>query len=117
LANYISFAKDEIKLFVKGMVKRFAITVCTSDLILCELDYGTAILLGGVSISLLFLYGARSLYVVGTVVVVLVSGPILIFFNPVRIHRIFAFTDTNSNKLGDAYQLWQGMLGFTSGGL
>jgi cell division protein FtsW (lipid II flippase) len=84
---------------------------------LLELDYGTAILLGGVSIALLFLYGDRSLYVVGIVAVALVSTPILIFCNLVWIHRIFAFMDTDSNKLGGAYQIWQGILGFVSGRL
>jgi cell division protein FtsW len=117
LANYISLARGEIKLFVRGMVKPFAVAACTSGLILLEPDYGTAILLGGVSISLLFLYGVRIFYIVGAVVAALISVSVLIFFNPVRMHRILAFMDIDSNKLGGAYQLWQGILGFASGGL
>jgi cell division protein FtsW len=31
--------------------------------------------------------------------------------------RILAFIDIDANKLGGAYQLWQGILGFASGGL
>jgi cell division protein FtsW len=116
-AGYIDSIGNKIKSFSEGFFKPFAVAACASGLILLEPDYGTAILLGGISLSLLFLYGSRVSYVAGAVAIVLVSVSILTFFNPVRMRRILAFIDIDANKLGGAYQLWQGILGFASGGL
>jgi cell division protein FtsW len=88
-----------------------------SGLILLEPDYGTAILLACVVFSLLFLYGAKIFYLLCAGVSALGLTSLFIFYNPVRMHRILAFMDISSNKLGGAYQLWQGILGFASGGL
>lgn len=117
LANYIDSIGGEIKSFFKGFFKPFAVAACVSGLILLEPDYGTAVLLGGVALSLLFLYGSRVSYVAGAVTIALTLVSILTFFNPVRMRRILAFIDIDANKLGGAYQLWQGILGFVSGGL
>ncbi|MDR1255317.1 MAG: putative lipid II flippase FtsW [Puniceicoccales bacterium] len=117
LARYISMAKGKIKTFIAGFFRPFLVAACLGGLILLEPDYGTAILLGGVTLSLLFLYGSKILHIAGAMVVAAGSLAILIFFNPVRMRRILAFMDVDSNKLGGAYQLWQGILGFASGGL
>ncbi|MDR0715175.1 MAG: putative lipid II flippase FtsW [Puniceicoccales bacterium] len=117
LADYISLAGREIKSFFKGFFKPFLVAACISGLVLLEPDYGTAILLGGIAISLLFLYGSKALYIGGSLVIALISVSILIFFNPVRMRRVMSFMDVDANRLGGAYQLWQGILGFVSGGL
>jgi cell division protein FtsW len=117
LADYVSLVGREVKSFFKGFFKPFLVAVCISGLVLLEPDYGTAILLGGIAISLLFLYGSKVLYIGGSLVVALISVSILIFFNPVRMRRVMAFIDVDANRLGGAYQLWQGILGFVSGGL
>jgi cell division protein FtsW len=117
LADNIDSIGDGIKSFSEVFFKPFAVAACVSNLILLEPDYGTAIFLGGVALSLLFLYGSRVSYVAGAVAIALVSVSIVIFLNPVRMRRILAFIDINANKLGGRYQLWQGILGFAFGGL
>ncbi|MDR2436312.1 MAG: putative lipid II flippase FtsW [Puniceicoccales bacterium] len=117
LADYIDSIGDKVESFSEGFFRPFAVAACASGLILLEPDYGTAILLGGVSLSLLFLYGSRVSYVAGAVAIATALMSLLTFFNPVRMRRILAFIDIDANKLGGAYQLWQGILGFASGGL
>ncbi|MDR1432937.1 MAG: putative lipid II flippase FtsW [Puniceicoccales bacterium] len=97
-----------IPLFVAG-------SICA--LILLEPDYGTAMLMGVVAATLLFLAGSRLSHLAAAVTVAVVGISILIYLNPTRMRRIVAFLDVENNKLEGAYQLWQGMLGFVSGGL
>lgn len=117
LADYIDKNKGNIKTFVKGFFVPLSVVAIISLSILIEPDYGTAILIGGVAFSLLFLFGARILYMSGALIAAFFAMSVLIFFNPVRMRRVIAFMDIDSNKLGGAYQLWQGILGFVSGGL
>ena len=65
LADYIDSIGVGIGSFFGGFFKPFAVAACASGLILLEPDYGTAALLGGVALSLLFLYGSRVSYVAG----------------------------------------------------
>ncbi|MDE6432039.1 MAG: putative lipid II flippase FtsW [Opitutales bacterium] len=117
LADYIDNNNESIKTFITGFIVPLATIAMVSLVILLEPDYGTAILIGGVTFTLLFLFGSRIFYILGALVVAFFTISVLIFFNPVRMRRIIAFLDVDSNKLGGAYQLWQGILGFASGGL
>jgi cell division protein FtsW len=117
LAAHIDRVKGEIKSFYSGFFKPLAVASCIGGLIIVEPDYGTAILLEGVAFTLLFLYGSKISYLLGAALSAVGCLSILIFFNPVRMRRILSFIDIDSNKLGGAYQLWQGILGFASGGL
>lgn len=117
LADYICKNKENIRFFLKGFLLPLGTVAAISLIILVEPDYGTAILIGGVAFSLLFLFGARVFYMLGALVSAFFAISVLIFFNPVRMRRVIAFMDIDSNKLGGAYQLWQGILGFVSGGL
>lgn len=117
LANYIERNKNKIKTFWEGFFVPLIVVALTSLIILFEPDYGTAILLGGVAFSLLFLFGSRVLYALSALFLAFIGISVLIFFNPIRMRRIIAFMDIDANKLEGAYQLWQGILGFVSGGL
>ncbi len=117
LADYIDRNKENIKTFITGFIIPLFTIAVLSFIILLEPDYGTAILIGGVTFSLLFLFGSRIFYIIGALSIALLTISVLIFFNPVRMRRIIAFIDVDANKLGGAYQLWQGILGFVSGGL
>ncbi len=117
IADFLDKNEQKTKTFVKGFFIPLFTISCISLLILLEPDYGTAILIGGVTFSLLFLFGARIIYVVRALILAIFAISVMIFLNPVRMRRIVAFMDIDANKLEGAYQLWQGILGFVSGGL
>jgi cell division protein FtsW len=117
LARYLERHADCMGKFLEGFLIPLVVPGVLCGLILLEPDYGTAILIGMVVFTLLFLSGTRFLYLLVAMIGGVVCISILIYLNPTRLHRITAFLDIENNKLEGAYQLWQGMLGFVSGGL
>lgn len=117
LADYLEKNADHHTSFIKGFFKPLFIVGVVDLLILMEPDYGTFMLLGAVSFTLLFLSGTPLRYLLLTMSLGIVGMGTLIYFTPTRMRRITAFLDVEANKLDSAYQLYQGMLGFVSGGL
>ena len=117
VSKYINNNCYNGQLTIEKFVMPLGITGIICALIFLEPDYGTAILIGSVAFTLLFLAGSKLRYMVITMALGLAGILLLIYFNPTRMRRITAFLDFEGNKLGGAYQLWQGILGFASGGL
>ncbi|MDR2432775.1 MAG: putative lipid II flippase FtsW [Puniceicoccales bacterium] len=117
LAQYLNNSESNRSSFRIGFLIPLLVVASVCGLIFLEPDYGTAMLIGAVTITLLFLAGARLLYIWLAISGGLLAISILIYLNPTRMGRIVAFLDVENNKLAGAYQLWQGMLGFASGGL
>lgn len=86
-------------------------------LIFLEPDWGTAILLGTVTVAMLLAAGARWLHLAVTVVVALALLPIFALFNPVRWERILVFLNPEAYRHGAGWQVWQSLLAIGSGGL
>ncbi|MDR1457850.1 MAG: putative lipid II flippase FtsW [Puniceicoccales bacterium] len=117
LAQYLNNSESNRSSFKIGFLIPLLVVASMCGLIFLEPDYGTAMLIGAVTVTLLFLAGARLLYIWFAIFGGLLAISILIYLNPTRMGRIVAFLDVENNKLSGAYQLWQGMLGFASGGL
>ncbi|MDR2629236.1 MAG: putative lipid II flippase FtsW [Puniceicoccales bacterium] len=117
LAQYLNSSEGNRSDFRIGFLNPLLVVASICGLIFLEPDYGTAMLIGAVAITLLFLAGTWLLYIGFAIFGGLLAISILVYLNPTRMGRIVAFLDVENNKLAGAYQLWQGMLGFASGGL
>ncbi|MDR1233523.1 MAG: putative lipid II flippase FtsW [Puniceicoccales bacterium] len=117
LAQYLNNSEGNRSDFRIGFFNPLLVVASICGLIFLEPDYGTAMLVGAVTVTLLFLAGTRLWYIGIAIFGGLLAISILIYLNPTRMGRIVAFLDVENNKLAGAYQLWQGMLGFASGGL
>lgn len=117
VAMYCERTHDCITTFRYGFFTPLSIAGIVCGIILLEPDYGTAMLMGAVTFTLLVLAGSRLFYMLCALGLGGCMISFLIYLNPTRMRRVVAFLDVENNKLGGAYQLWQGMLGFVSGGL
>ncbi len=117
LAHYLASNQRHIHTFKKGFLWPACITGLFSCLIIVEPDFGTAFLCGLVGFSLMFLAGTRLIYLIPCIASGLFAFAIAVLLNPVRLKRITAFLDLEGNKSEGAYQLWQGIIAFGSGGL
>ncbi len=117
LASYLSANQRYITSFWRGFVIPLLIIGLFSGLILKEPDFGTAALCGIVGFTLMFLAGTRLRYLVPSVLAGAGAFSVLVYFDPVRIQRVISFLNVEENKAGSAYQLYQGIVGFGSGGL
>jgi len=81
-----------------------------------EPDVGTTILLGAVSGAILLVAGVRWKYIVPPALASVGALALLLWRDPMRLKRIFAWLYLEENKEGVGYQAWQAMLAFGAGG-
>jgi cell division protein FtsW len=117
LAHYLAIHQSRLGEFKRGYLVPLGIIAAFCGLVVAEPDLGTTALLGAVGLVLLFLAGARWLYLVPTVLLGLGGLAGFVALLPNRAHRFMAFLDVEANRSGLTYQLWQGMLAFASGGI
>lgn len=79
-------------------------------------DFGTAALMGVITIAMLVLGGARWLHVAGVGVLGAAAGAGLIALKPYRWQRIAAFFTENPDPAREGYQITQSLIAIGSGG-
>lgn len=117
LAHYLAANQRYLTTFVRGFLLPCSMFGTVFILILLQPDYGTAVLCASVGASMLFLAGARMLYLVPTALLGGALFALAVYLDPVRLKRILSFLDIEANKADGAYQLWQGILAFGTGGI
>jgi cell division protein FtsW len=117
LAHYFSMFHRERRSFLKGFVVPVLIMALFFALILLQPDFGTAFLFALVGGLMLFLAGTSLAFLIPCGLLGAVLFALAIWQDPVRLERILSFMDVEGNRSGGAYQLWQGIVGFASGGV
>lgn len=79
-------------------------------------DFGTAALMGVVTLIMLFVSGARWLHLIGTGLCGLAAGSALIWMRPYRWERIVTFFSEQPDPSGEGYQVTQSLIALGSGG-
>jgi cell division protein FtsW len=85
-------------------------------LMLAQGDLGSAIVLGAIGISVLFLAGTPLVPLAGMAGALAASGFAFAFSTPYRRARWTAFLNIAKNREGDSYQTWQSLLSIANGG-
>lgn len=117
MAHYLALEQRRQDRFWKGYFVPLCIVGVPFLLIIRQPDFGTALLVGVVGGTMIFMAGARLLYVVPTAIVGVSAFSLAVFLDPVRLRRVMSFLDVEANKSDGSFQLWQGILAFGSGGL
>jgi cell division protein FtsW len=116
VAHYVALNQRHMKTLGRGFIAPMALVGVFAALIIKEPDFGTAALTGLVGCTLVFLAGARVLFLLPTMLAGAGLFGVLVYFDPVRFARILSFMDMEANKSSGAYQLWQAIVGFGVGG-
>ena len=117
LAHYLALNQTRIGEFKRGFLWPLVLIGAFAGLVLKETDMGTAALMVVVGFVLLFLAGARWRYTVPSVAAVIGMFALIVVLIPNRLARFTAFLDVEANKSGKAYQLYQALAAFASGGI
>jgi cell division protein FtsW len=117
LSYSLAKKSEKIKSFSVGflphlIVPGFVITLC-----LTQPDFGTAVVLGIVTFSLLFIAGAKLGYMMLATIGAAPIAYYLIAGSEYRLKRIVAFLDPISDRYDQGYQLTQSLFGFGAGGV
>jgi len=116
LARSLSRKQERIRVFSVGFLPHLVMLAAFSILLLLEPDFGTTVVLGGLTFALLFVAGARISWLLALVGAAAPVAALLIWRSPYRIQRVLTFLDPWKDPQGHGYQTVESLLGFGAGG-
>ena len=117
LSDYISKNTHRMKDLRFGLIVPLAVMAVFQGIIMRQPDFGAAMSLGILTITLLVIGGVKWKYILGVIGTSLPIVCMLILFFPYRMKRITAFLDPWQDPQGSGFQLIQSFYAFGRGGL
>jgi len=117
LATWYAGRQEVAATFREGFLKPLTWLMVPVLLIAVEWDLGSAALLVGTGLVVLFVSGVRMLYVGASGMAVLGGLGLAILFIPNRLNRFLAFLNLEAYKDNFGLQQWRALLAFGSGGM
>ena len=117
IADLISRKESVIKSFWQGFVPPMIALGLVTGLVLLEPDLGTAITIALITILMIYISGARQLYILLSILASLPALYLLMFRVAYRRKRILAFLNPWADKRGIGFQVIQSFVALGSGGL
>lgn len=117
LSHIVTRRGAAIRDFRRGVIPPLAITAGFGLLVLRQPDMGSALLLGAVTIVVLFLAGARVFHLAGVAVAAVPVMALAVAVADYRLARVVAFLDPWRDPQGSGFHIIQSLLAFGSGGI
>jgi len=117
LAKFLSENQKKITSLKKGLVPSLGLVFLAFGMIMLQPDLGTATVMVGTCIAMIFIAGARISHFVGLGLIGFVGFAGLILSAPYRIKRITSFLDPWEDPLGSGFQIIQSLYAIGPGGL
>jgi cell division protein FtsW len=115
MANYVTRQQKTVQESSTGLFKPLTLFAMICFLLLCEPDFGSAVVVLVIVMGVMFLAGARlSQFIVLLLGVSLLAG-ILVYFSPYRWQRVTSFMDPWADPLKTGFQLVQALISFGRG--
>ena len=117
IASYLAKKEGQLGRFWSGLFPPLLLVGVAASLIVCQPDLGTVVLIGLVSLSMLFLGGANLAHLLGIALVVLAAAAALVWGSEYRRQRLMTFLAPWEDPLNSGFQVTQSFLAFGSGGI
>ncbi|MFO0552105.1 MAG: putative lipid II flippase FtsW [Polyangiaceae bacterium] len=116
LAYSLSKKADKVKSFAVGFLPH--LFVCSIFMLLClkQPDFGSAVVLLFLTFTMLFVAGARVPYIAAFTMLLGLGAAAAVRFSSYRYARYVSWIDMESHRDGLAYQPFQSVMSFGSGG-
>jgi cell division protein FtsW len=117
LASSLGRKADQVRAFTVGFVPHLVVCGAMMVLLLAQPDLGSSIVLGTMTLGVLFMAGTRISYIM---LAVLGAAPIayqLVVGTPWRMQRFLAYFNPEAYATGEAFQVMQARIALGSGGL
>ena len=114
-AGYLVRQEEAVRQHWIGLAKLIAILGVVAFLLLLQPDFGATVIAIGMTVGMMFLAGARLLYVVMMVTAVAVAFTVLVISAPYRLQRLTAYQDPWADPYGSGFQLVQSLIAFGQG--
>ena len=118
MQNFIIRTKSTEVNRIKNVVQPLVALTIPIFLVIAQPDLGTAILIAGTGISVMWLSGLKLKYFVYSFLILMVTAPFAIFLlKPYQKLRMLSFFNPDRDPLGAGYQIIQSKIAVGSGGL
>lgn len=117
LAHYGSHYQRMMRRFGTGVAIPGVVVVLFMGLLFLEPDWGTALLIGAVSIAMLLVAGARWYFVIPPLFACLTLVGLMLWHDPMRADRLYSWLHLEETKEAVGYQGWQARIALGSGGV
>lgn len=117
LADFTARKRHQIGDLKQGFLPAFSVIGLTGALILLEPDLGTAVAIGFIGLSVLFVSGIRLKYLASVTAGIIPLLYFIIICAPYRLKRIIAFLNPWEDPRGTGFQLIQSFIALGSGGV
>jgi cell division protein FtsW len=115
LAGYLVRHRDKVMTSFAGFIRPVGVVTLVAGLLLLEPDYGSAVVLFGTALGMLFMGGVplgRFLIWMTTATAALISLAVL---SPYRLQRLTSFMDPWQDPFNSGFQLTQALIAFGRG--
>jgi cell division protein FtsW len=117
LAYSLAKKADRIKTFTVGFLPHLIVAGVFMLLCIKQPDFGSAVVLLLLTFTLLFVPGARMGYILGASILASMLAVVAVRFSAYRYLRYIAWLDMDAHKQDLAYQPFQSVMSFGSGGM
>ena len=115
LSSYLVRFRDEVNATWGAMLKPIGVVLALVLLLMFQPDFGSAMLLLGITGGMLFLGGAPIKRSVGPISLLVPVLAALVYFEPYRMRRVTSFVDPWADQLGSGYQLSNALMAIGRG--
>jgi len=117
LANFLANRGSQLRDFRRAVLPPLLITGLIFGLILAQPDLGSAMMIGLLTMSMLFLAGARIIHLAGLAALGIPGVLVAILGEEYRRQRLLAFLDPWADPRGAGFHIIQSLLALGSGGI
>jgi cell division protein FtsW len=117
LSYSLSKKAEKIRTFLIGFLPHLIMSGFLMLLCLKQPDFGSAVVLLFLTFTMLFVAGAKIGYLLGGSIAGVLGAALLIFSRSYRLARYLAWLDMDKHRQDVAYQPFQSVMSFGSGGL
>ena len=117
LASYIDRRRDGVRDYLNGFLPPMIMTSIVMSLIIIQPDYSTAIMVGIIVLTMLFVGRAKLIHMFSTICGSMILLIPIMLIEPYRIYRIKAFLSGLFDFSGASYQLQQSLISLGNGGI
>lgn len=115
LASYLKRYNEDVAVKWYAMLKPAGVVVLLVCMLLIQPDFGSSVLLLGITASMLVLGGAPMKRLIAPVAVLIPGLVMLVIFEPYRMRRVTSFMDPWQDQLGAGYQLSNALMAIGRG--
>lgn len=116
LASYCARAGTRIATFKHGILAPAALVGAVSGLVFFEPDWGTSLIITGVSAVVLLVSGVRRRHIILPALLGVVAVGVAVYLNPLRNDRLYSWLHLEQTKETVGYQAWQARIALGAGG-